>query len=167
MNKASAMQYLRVCLGNESGDPGMTLYEVDDSGWVHRQVQLCAAGTRFAPEDILMCSPVNTEAMIEHPATEAIGEEEFELLWTELAGSRDFLARVPDPCSPWRGWLTVRGQSSAVYWLPQGGIMPGWTRVPGFTRLFVEGDALDARSVCAALFVEQPVQWQPAMLAAA
>lgn len=160
------MRYLRVCLGNESGDPGMTLYEVDNSGWVHRQVQLSAEGTRFAPEDILMCSPVNTSAMVDHPATEEIGVEEFELLWHELSESRSFLSRIPDPTLPWSGYLEHGRRRYAVRWLPAQRAPQGWSRIPGFGCLFVEGGPTEARSACAAVFVDRPLSWvAPAMAA--
>lgn len=160
------MRYLRVCLGNESGDPGMTLYEVDDNGWVHRQVQLSAEGTRFAPEDILMCSPVNTVAMVEHPATEEIPVEEFELLWHELSESRAFLTRIPDPHLPWTGSLEHGVRRFTVQWLPHEVAPRGWSRVPGFGCLFVHGDARQARSACAAVFVDRPLHWATAAMAA-
>ncbi len=161
------MRYLRVCLGSEAGDPGMTLYEVDPEGWVYRQVQLFAEGTRFAPEDILMCSPVNLEAMARHPAAEEIELDEFELLWSELSREREFLERLPNPGSPWEGRLHHGPREFHLQWLPAGVAPRGWARVPGFSRLFVCGGNLDARSACAGLFVDHPIEWSSITYAAA
>jgi len=144
----------------------MTLYEVDDSGWVHRQVQLSAEGTRFAPEDILMCSPVNLSAMVEHPATEEIGREEFELLWHELSESREFLHRLPDPHRPWSGSIQHGARRFSVHWLPGHSAPRGWSKVPGFGCLFVEGTPSEARSACAAVFADRPLMWAGATAAA-
>jgi len=144
----------------------MTLYEVDASGWVHRQVQLSAEGTRFAPEDILMCSPVNTEAMVDHPATEEIRHEEFELLWGELQEGRAFLQRIPDPRVPWEGWVEHGKRRYSMQWLPGRGAPAGWSPVPGFVNLFVRGDAAQARAACAAVFVDRPMGWSSGAMAA-
>lgn len=160
------MRYLRVCLGNETGDPGMTLYEVDPSGWVHRQVQMSASGTRFAPEDILMCSPVNIEAMVDHPATEEITHEEFDLLWTELSASRQFLASIPDPTQFWIGAAEVHGRRIGLSWQPDGQGSVGWIRVPGFTRLFTD-DPGSIRASCVVVFTSQRIDWSPAFALAA
>jgi hypothetical protein len=144
----------------------MTLYEVDDSGWVHRQVQLSAEGTRFAPEDILMCSPVNTAAMVEHPATEEIAMDEFELLWGELSDGRAFVERIPDPRVSWEGWIEHARSRHQLAWLPSRHAGPGWSRVPGFAQLFVRGDRAAARAASAAIFVGRPVHWTSMALAA-
>jgi hypothetical protein len=160
------MRYLRVCLGNEAGDPGMTIYEIDTGGWVHRQVQLCPGGSRFAPEDILMCSPIHPDAMIRHPAAEEIDSDEFDLLWGELEGERSFHERLPDPCEPWYGMAEHGLRTFELQWLPTGGAIAGWTAVPGFTRLFVRGDARIARAACAAVFVDPPIHWHAAAVAA-
>lgn len=144
----------------------MTLYEVDGSGWVHRQVQISAEGTRFAPEDILMCSPVNTRAMVEHPATEEIDEEDFETLFGELAESRSFLDRIPDPDVPWEGTVDHCGRRWAVAWLPHGTAPHGWSRIPGFSHLVVRGTADDARMLCSAVFVDRAIRWVSLAMAA-
>jgi hypothetical protein len=160
------MRYLRVCLGNEAGDPGMTIYEIDASGWVHRQVQLCPAGSRFAPEDILMCSPIHPDAMIRHPAAEEIDETEFDLLWSELEGERSFHNRLPDPCDVWHGFVEHGLNTFELQWIPDCDAPAGWIEVPGFTRLFVRGDARTARSACAAIFVDPPIHWAAMPIAA-
>ncbi|MGB1698637.1 MAG: hypothetical protein ACPHRO_01705 [Nannocystaceae bacterium] len=66
------MRFIRMYLGGESGEPGLTLYEIDREGWVHRQVQIHAGGSRFAPEEILMQRPVNPDYMASHPAADEI-----------------------------------------------------------------------------------------------
>ena len=162
----SAFRYLRVCLGSEDGDPGMTLYEVDETGWVHRQVQLTADGTRFAPEDILMCQPVRLEAMCAHPAAEEIDEEDFELLWVELAQARSFRRRVPDPNMSWEGWVEHRDEQLHVMWLPHATPPVGWVPVNGFSSLFVRGDMSAARAAAIVLFIERPVNWSTLAAAA-
>ena len=165
--EASPFRYLRVCLGSEDADPGMTLYEVDELGWVHRQVQLTAQGARFAPEDILMCQPVMVEAMCAHPATDEIDEEDFELLWAELAQGRTFLERVPDPYSCWEGWVEHRGEHLNLMWLPHATAPEGWVEVTGFSCLFVRGSESAARAAAIALFVESPLTWSTLAAAAA
>ncbi len=154
------MHYIRVSLGSESGEPGMTLYEVDDGGWVHRQVQLHSGGTRFAPEDILMCRPVNLDAMSQHPAVEHIDEDEFELLWGELEIAREFFRRVPDPDVSWDGALEYGGRRFNLKWLAHNELPPqGYALVPGYMRLFAFGDTRHARSACAAVFVGRTIEW--------
>ena len=160
------MRFLRVCLGSEAGEPGMTVYEVDHKGWVHRQIQLSAEGTRFAPEDILMCSPVNTDAMLGHPAAEEMDETEFELLWAELSVERTFCDRIPDPDIAWHGHADVYGRGYELQWLPYGAGPAGWERVPGFTRLYAKGDRANARTTCAALFVAPSITWTALAIAA-
>lgn len=137
----------------------MTIYEVDDGGWVHRQVQLCPAGSRFAPEDILMCSPIHPDAMVRHPAAEEIDASEFDLLWGELEGEREFHHRLPDPCEAWHGIVEHGLRTFELQWIPTGRAAIGWRQVPGFTRLFVRGDARTARAACAAIFVDPPIEW--------
>ena len=160
------MRYLRICLGSEAGDPGMTVYEVDAGGWVHRQVQLSTDGTRFAPEDILMCSPVNADAMAAHPAAEEIASSEFDLLWAELEHERQFHERLPDADMPWHG-VTQHGVNTfELQWLPCGQAPSGWNCVPGFTCLFVHGNPRHARAACAAIFVDPPIRWSALAVAA-
>jgi len=103
---------------------------------------------------------------VEHPATEEIGAEEFELLWHELSESRAFLHRIPDPQLPWSGWLEHGKRRYAVHWLPHRDAPHGLSRIPGFGCLFVEGGVEDARSACAAVFVDRPLNWATAALAA-
>jgi hypothetical protein len=152
--------YLRVTLpGNSEDELSMTCYEIDEGGWVHRQFQLRGDRTAFAPEDILMCQPVNLSAMLSHPCTEQMAAADFELLWGEIAGERSFAARLPDHRMAWEGEVEFGGQSLRLRWLPSGTPAGGWTEVPGFVDLFAEGGVRAARLACAALFVERPIQW--------
>ena len=137
----------------------MTLYEVDGVGWVHRQVQVHAEGTRFSPEDILMCHPVVTDSMARHPAADEIASDEFELLWNEVVEERAFLLRIPDPARPWAGRASFGGQSFELAWAPCEGLGKGWTQVPGFIRLWARGDAKAARGACACIFTQREVDW--------
>lgn len=152
------LHYLRVTIVSGDDDVAMTLYEVDGRGWVHRQFQMRGDETRFAPEDILMCRPVNLRAMRSHPCTEVMEAEEFELLWGEVAGERSFAARLPDARLAWEG--SVGDGCMRVRWQPYGAHAPGWTEVPGFLDLYVRGDARAARRACTALFLEQPISWR-------
>lgn len=151
------LHYLRVTIAMADDEVAMTLYEVDDGGWVHRQFQLRGDQTRFAPEDILMCRPVNLRAMMSHPYTETIEAEEFELLWGEVARERSFTTRLPDARLPWEG--TLGDDRVRLRWQPFGAVGPGWTEVPGFLDLFVHGDARAARRACSVLFLERPIVW--------
>lgn len=162
------MRYLRVSLGGETGEPGMTLYEVDSVGWVHRQVQVHHGGCRFAPEDILMCRPLDAEAMLNHPATDEIEVVDFELLWGELEDERNFARRVPDRDLAWEGIVEHAGETFVLRWMPDPDFEPGrdWTVVPGFVSLFVHGDEVAARAACAAVFLEHPVGWGALLRAA-
>jgi len=137
----------------------MTLYEIDTEGVVHRHVQVHADGCRFAPEDILMCSPVNTDSMLTHPSAEVIDREMFELLWSELAPDRDFLFRVPNPEQLWEGYTKLGDSRLRLMWNGDGISVGGWTPVPGFDSLFVQGSPKDARQVCAAIFMDRPIRW--------
>jgi hypothetical protein len=151
------LHYLRVTIAAGDDDVAMTLYEVDELGWVHRQFQMRGDELRFAPEDILMCRPVNLRAMMSHPYTETIDAEEFELLWGEVSRDRAFASRLPDARLPWEG---VLGEDRVrIRWHPLGAAAPGWTEIPGFLDLFVRGDASAARMACAALFLERPISW--------
>lgn len=156
---SSEFQYVRVCFGGETSEPWMTLYEIDANGGVHRHVQVHAEGCRFAPEDILMCSPVNTDSMLTHPSAEVIDREMFELLWSELEPDREFLFRVPNPEQLWEGYTKVGEQRLRLMWNSDGIAVPGWTPVPGFESLFVQGSRADARRVCAAVFMDRPIRW--------
>jgi len=137
----------------------MTLYEIDAKGRVHRHVQVHAEGCRFAPEDILMCSPVNTASMLTHPSAESIDREMFELLWSELAPDREFLFRVPNPQQLWEGWIMVGDHRARMMWNMDGISIPGWSPVPGFASLFVQGDDAEARRVCGSIFMDKPIRW--------
>jgi hypothetical protein len=141
------------------GEPGMTLYEIDEHGWIHRQMQFHGAGTRFVPEQILMCRPVNTDAMARHPATEEIDAVDFDLLWADVADERPFMEYIPDAAQPWHGTIEQSGRIHDLHWLPSAEPFEGMTAVPGFLRLFVDGDAKAARAVAAAIFVERPIAW--------
>jgi hypothetical protein len=154
------MRYVRIHFGSEWGDPGLTLYEVDNGGWIHRQIQLHDFGARFGPEDILVCFPIDLEALAAHPATEEIDGDDFEVIWAELETTRDFLGCVPDPTQSWEGDLTYGSRVMKLRWAPTGSVPPGWIRVPGFTQLFVYGDGRAARHVCSAVFAERPISWK-------
>jgi hypothetical protein len=152
--------YLRVTIpGDGDDDLSMTCYEVDTGGWVHRQFQLRGDRTSFAPEDILMCQPVNLTAMLSHPCTEQMLATDFELLWGEVSGERNFTTRLPDARIAWEGEVEYGGRSLRLRWLPQGTPARGWTEVPGFVDLFAKGSSRDARLACAALFLERPISW--------
>jgi hypothetical protein len=156
----SEVLYLRVTLpGNTEDELSMTCYEVDEGGWVHRQFQMRGERTAFAPEDILMCQPVNLNAMLSHPCTEQMVASDFELLWGEVSHERAFAMRVPDTRMAWEGQVSYGGQALRLRWLPYGSPACGWTEVPGFVDLFAEGGVRDARLACAALFLERPIQW--------
>ena len=156
------MRYIRMYLGGESGEPGLTLYEIDDEGWVHRQFQLHADGSRFSPEDILMRRPVNPTYMAAHPAAEEIGRDEFEQMWDEVAATRAFADRLPDPDVPWEGWLQGPEALLRLLWAPKEGRDAGFARVPGFAELFVEGDARTAWLVQRLVFLDRPIHWTQA-----
>lgn len=151
------LHYLRVTIAT-ADDVIVTMYEVDGLGWVHRQFQMRDEQTRFAPEDILMCRPINLYAMRSHPCTEVIDVEEFELVWGEVAGGRAFASRLPDARLAWEG--TLGEERVRVRWMPMGARAPGWTEVPGFIDLYVRGDARAARGACAALFLDKPILWR-------
>ncbi len=152
------LYYLRVTIVSGDGEVAMTLYEVDDRGWVHRQFQMRGDELRFAPEDILMCRPVNLRAMMSHGCTEAVSAQDFELLWDEVARDRSFAARIPDARLPWEGLL--EGSRVHLRWQPFGSIPTGWTEVPGFLDLYVRGDARAARTACSEVFLERAIQWR-------
>lgn len=156
------MRFIRMYKGSENGAPGVTLYEIDDHGWVHRQLQVHSSGVRFSPEDILLRRPVSVGYMANHPDAEEIGAEEFELHWAEFDHRRAFRRGIPNPWRAWTGWLraTTRECVHALRWVPSG-VQPaeGWTRVPGFLRLFVEGGADAAWATQRALFLERQVEW--------
>lgn len=156
----SEILYLRVTIpGDDEQELSMTCYEVDEGGWVHRQFQLRGHRTAFAPEDILMCQPVNLPAMLTHPCTEQMVPADFELLWNEIATERSFNTRLPDARMAWEGEVEYGGRSLQLRWLPHGTPAIGWTEVPGFIDLFAKGDHRDARLACAALFLERPIRW--------
>lgn len=156
-NDDPSLVYLRVTIASGDDEPTMTLYEVDAAGWVYRQFQLRGDKVRFAPEDILMCRPVNLRAMTAHPCTDIVEPEEFELLWNEVARERPFSARVPDPRMTWEG-ETLSGVR--MRWHPHGPVDEGWSEVPGFLHLFVHGDEHAARRGCSEVFLERPIQWR-------
>ncbi len=157
---ACGLHYLRVTFATEDGDVSLTIYEVDDRGWVHRQVQMRADGNKFAPEDVLMVRPVNLPAMSAHPCTETMTAEDFELLWSEVATERSFLTRLPDARLAWEGTVGEGPQRLRVRWQPFTQPSAGWTEIPGFLELFVQGDARAARRACAELFLERPIVWR-------
>lgn len=154
------MRYLRVTITDGAEDVAMTLYEVDADGWVHRQCQMRSDGTRFSPEDILMCRPVNLPAMLSHPCTEEIDTDDFELLWNEVASERSFLGRLPDPRQAWEGSVEHGGRRFRLLWAPNAELGAQWSAIPGFADLFVMGDHRAARRACSAVFLDRPVQWK-------
>ena len=150
------MRYIRMYKGSEDGAPGVTLYEVDAQGWVHRQLQVHSEGVRFSPEDILLRRPISVSYMVKHPDAEEISSEEFELHWAEFDHRRRFRESLPNPWQAWQGRMGER----TLRWVPSGA-HPGenWLRVPGFVRLFVYGDAEQAWAAQRELFLERTVEW--------
>ncbi|TPV92496.1 MAG: hypothetical protein B7733_25365 [Myxococcales bacterium FL481] len=154
------MRYIRMYMGGEDGEPGLTLYEIDANGWVHRQVQIHAEGSRFSPEDILMRRAVSTDYMAAHPTAEEIDEDVFEDLWAEVAECRSFHRRVPNPELPWSGWLEQLEHTVELQWLPHEDPQAGWMLVPGFRHLYVRGDEDLAWAAQRAVFLERPIHWR-------
>lgn len=156
------MRYIRMYKGSEDGAPGVTLYEVDANGWVHRQLQVHAEGVRFSPEDILLRRPVSLSYMVRHPDAEEITAEEFELHWAEFDHRRRFRSRLANPWRAWRGCMEVAGALLELRWVPSGAHPgEGWTRVPGFVRLFVHADERGGWATQRELFLERGVTWSP------
>ncbi len=153
------MRYLRVYLGAVRDEPGITLYEIDGQGWVHRMVEVQAHGARFAPEDILMLATVDPRSMAQHPAAEPFEGDAFEDLWREVRDERGFATQVPDPTLPWEGRVDLAGSLAVLRWVPDGATPAGWTRVRGFDRLFARGAAGCAERVYRAAFLGAPVRW--------
>ena len=151
------MRYIRMYKGSEDGAPGVTLYEVDSEGWVHRQLQVHAEGVRFSPEDILLRRPVSVGYMANHPDAEEITSEEFELHWAEFDHRRRFRDQIPNA---WRAWQGRMGDHRIVRWAPSGASPgEGWMRVPGFIRLYVYGGSDEAWATQRELFLEREVHW--------
>ncbi len=153
------MRYLRVYLGAVRDEPGITLYEIDPHGWVHRMVEIQAHGARFAPEDILMLGTVDPRSMAQHPAAEPFDAEAFESLWREVRDERGFASHVPDPSLAWEGRVELAGAPLLARWSPDGASVPGWSRVRGFDRLFVRGGGEGAERLYRAAFLGAPVGW--------
>lgn len=150
------MRYIRMYKGSEDGAPGVTLYEVDANGWVHRQLQVHSEGVRFSPEDILLRRPISVGYMVKHPDAEEISHEEFELHWAEFDHRRRFRERLPNPWRAWQGKMGTR----TLRWVPSGAHPgEGWLRVPGFLRLYVYGDTDEAWRAQRELFLEREVEW--------
>ncbi|MCA9700493.1 MAG: hypothetical protein KC431_23400 [Myxococcales bacterium] len=157
------MRYIRMYKGSEDGAPGVTLYEVDALGWVHRQLQVHAEGVRFSPEDILLRRPVSVGYMVKHPDAEEISADEFELHWAEFDHRRSFRKSIPNPWRSWQGRMTApSGEIRELRWIPSGA-QPGegWCRVPGFVRLFVHGTSDQAWATQRELFLERYISWMP------
>ncbi len=157
------MRYIRMYMGSEDGAPGLTLYEIDATGWVHRQVQIHADGSRFSPEDILMRRPVNTDYMAIHAASEEIDKREFEMLWAEVNDGRAFCERIPDPGQAWEGWMEHREAPKELRWIPTGHAIPGagWMKVPGFVRLYLRADDDDQPWAAQRdVFLERSIHWR-------
>lgn len=125
-------------MGNEAGEPGLTLYEVGDDSRVLRLVQIQAECSRFSPENLIMCAPVNADYMALHPSCEEIDEADFSTLWKEVRDGRAFCSLMPDAQASWSSTVELAdGNKVAVCWSPNGK-KPGavWRCVPGFDRLF-------------------------------
>ena len=132
------MRYLRLYIGDESGAPGLTLYEIDHRNKVHRLAQLQEDSTRFSPENVLMRASVNADYMVRHPACEEIDEIEFSKAWARVRDQRSLCLMMPDAQASWSSSVALPGgENVSVRWVP-GGQKPGtmWVRVPGFDRLF-------------------------------
>ncbi|NVB36218.1 hypothetical protein G6O69_36670 [Pseudenhygromyxa sp. WMMC2535] len=154
------MRYIRMYKGSEDGAPGVTLYEVDREGWVHRQLQVHAEGVRFSPEDILLRRPVSVGYMVKHPDAEEISAEDFELHWAEFDHRRRFRERIPNPWRAWYGQMSAGGEDRELRWVPSGAHPgEGWARVPGFVRLYVRGGSREAWATQRALFLEADISW--------
>jgi len=154
------MRYIRMYKGTEDGAPGVTLYEIDAVGWVHRQLQVHADGVRFSPEDILLRRPVSVSYMADHPDAEEIAAEEFELHWAEFDHRRRFRERVPNPWCAWQGRMLGGEQARELRWIPSAAHPgEGWVRVPGFMRLFVYGGGDEAWATQRELFLERAIEW--------
>ncbi|MEE9382378.1 MAG: hypothetical protein V3V08_03075 [Nannocystaceae bacterium] len=154
------MRYIRMYMGGEDGEPGLTLYEIDSAGWVHRQVQIHAEGSRFSPEDILMRRAVSTDYMATHPTAEEIDAEIFEDLWGEVSDCRGFRDRLPNPELPWEGWLEQLDGAREVRWSPDAQPGSEWSRVPGFVKLYVRGDTHASWATQRAVFLDRPIHWR-------
>jgi hypothetical protein len=156
------MRYIRMYKGSEDGAPGVTLYEVDASGWVHRQLQVHADGVRFSPEDILLRRPVSVSYMVKHPDAEEISVEEFELHWAEFDHRRRFREQLPNPWRAWQGRMLADASrpGRSLRWEPSGAHPgEGWIRVPGFVRLYVYGSSEEAWATQRELFLERNIEW--------
>jgi hypothetical protein len=160
------MRYIRMYKGSEDGAPGVTLYEVDASGWVHRQLQVHADGVRFSPEDILLRRPVSISYMCKHPDAEEISVEEFELHWAEFDHRRRFREQLPNPWRAWQGRMPGdasrpgAAEERSLRWEPSGAHPgDGWIRVPGFVRLYVYGSSEEAWATQRELFLERNIEW--------
>ncbi len=154
------MRYIRMYKGSEDGAPGVTLYEIDSAGWVHRQLQVHTEGVRFSPEDILLRRPVSVGYMAMHPDAEEIDADEFELHWAEFDHRRGFRERLPNPWRAWQGQLFLAGQVHELRWLPSGApTEPDWIRVPGFVRLWIRGRDTDAWTTQRELFLGTQIVW--------
>lgn len=156
------MRYIRMYKGSEDGSPGVTLYEIDAGGWVHRQLQVHADGVRFSPEDILLRRPVSVAYMADHPDAEEIEADEFELHWAEFDHRRRFRERMPNPWRAWQGRMSPSAghEVRELCWIPSGAHPgEGWMRVPGFVRLYVRGESEQAWATQRELFLEREIQW--------
>ena len=154
------MRYIRMYKGSEDGAPGVTLYEIDSQGWVHRQLQVHTDGVRFSPEDILLRRPVSVGYMAMHPDAEEIDAAEFELHWAEFDHRRGFRERLPNPWRAWQGQLYLACGVLDLQWLPSGTPdEPGWIRVPGFVRLWIRGEHNDAWTAQRELFLGTQIAW--------
>lgn len=157
------MRYIRIYLRNEDGAPGLALYEIDDDGWVHRQVQMHAKGPRFSPEDILMWQPTDIDYMISHAGSEEIDKSGFEMMWNDVSDKREFCERIPDSSLAWDGWIEHRDGVRQLRWLPSKYENPGrdWMRIPGFERLYIHSDDPHLpRSIHRDIFLRRPIRWR-------
>jgi len=162
-SKESSKRYLKMYIGSEDGEPGITFYEVDKVGWIYRFVQVSPDGYKFCPEGITHRQAVNLEGMLMHPASEEISPDDFEAHWDESENSRPFRQTLPDPSRTWQGQSLV-DVSIVVRWVPNrhgplSSLSKGWTKVPGFAKLFVWGDLEMAWRAQDLIFLESEFDW--------
>jgi hypothetical protein len=59
----------------------------------------------------------------------------------------------------WQGYTQLGNQKLRLMWNAAGVSVGGWSAVPGFDSLFVQGSCEDARQVCSAVFIDRPIRW--------
>lgn len=160
-NARKRMRYIRMYVGSEKGEPGLSIYEVDKRGTVHRFAQISQSGARFIPEDILMLRGVNAEYMVNcHPFCDELAPDAFETMWSDIEQVRNFRKRIPDAERAWHGILDFDRRYS-IRWHPDAVAKSGWRLIPGFRRLFIRGNIRDSWRVQRGIFLEAPIDWKP------